>query len=635
MGRIKNLILGSESEQASVTEANRLRKEKSKRDLDYGENTRFDNAFSAWIRLRARQVLMGGSVIAAGLAGYGLFKDSPEVVKEPSEIVESKVERADAEAKYRELYDRGFAKLMASIPDQAPADASEAIRTLSFFKNFGTSGVSWSLLDASTKGYSSVESGLRVGSWKAIIPPELIKDYEADPLLHIDGSSSINVLQIQPAEVSEEWAGIFLVHELVHLFDREKKIEPLHPDRLQYLAGEARAYKVELLAVNYVSEGQYSRVMEEELTRLGITSLDGIYKIYESKRLEEFEASFIKLDQTIGSGPPKSTKEKGNRSGFHIMAMGRYLIDKTHPEGEGKTQAFKAFIEKIMVGSELEHAIPDTQKSEDTPKIEKADLEKRLREKQAWLKTLEDLVKKTKNPKAQAVLDFVRDNGIVGLPRIGGDGRMEVQVPEEPEGVSWFNFVPLVKEDEDLGGAWQQYTVTSIAAGGIGAAAHFLPGLRTIIVKGNAPMSDTFKGIMFAHEGFHARTYLSDPYNWEDRHTFCKRERDAHNFQDELMVELGGATYKAVLEDEIERMGTILTAGGSKVGGAHVGRAEYDARLEQAFGASLSDYEKATRGTQVWIHANFEMIDSAFPNPMEAKEEKAELYCSILPPDSK
>jgi len=438
------------------------------------------------------------------------------------------------------------------------------------------------------------------------------------------------VLQIQPAEVSEEWAGIFLLHELVHLFDRKNGIEPLHPDKQQYLAGEARAYEVELLAMNYASKEQYSKVMGEELARLGITSPEDIYEIYKSKQLEKLGATFMKLDQTIGSGKPKSEKEAGNRMGFHVMAMGRYL---------GGPKAFMAYIEKITTLGGFEDAIPDIQKSGEAPKVEAAELKQRLLEKQAWLKTLEELVRKTKNPEAKLVLEFVRDNGIVGLPRVMEGGQMGIQVLEKPKGdfASWFNFVPLVKEDEALGGAWEGYTATNIPASGLDAlaVAHFLPGLRAIIVKGNTPMSDIWRGIMFAHEGFHAKTYLAAPYDLENRHTFCEKERDAHNFQNELMVKLGGATYQTALEDEMQRMNTVLTAGGLEVGEAHVGRAEYDARLEQAFGPSLSDYEKAARGTQFWMHANFQMIERSFLDPIKAEEEKAEVYCSIVPRSSK
>jgi len=185
MEKLKNLILGSESEQTAVKEFDALNKEKTTRPLAYDEQTRFDGAFSAWFKLRARQVLMGGSVVAAGVGALMLSKDAPETAGEPKEqssITESKVEQADTEAKYRELYDRGFAKLMASIPDQAPEDAPEAIRTLSFFKRYDTSRVSWLRLDPNTKGYSAVESSRGVESWKAIIPPALIKDYEAEPL---------------------------------------------------------------------------------------------------------------------------------------------------------------------------------------------------------------------------------------------------------------------------------------------------------------------------------------------------------------------------------------------------------------------------------------------------------------------
>lgn len=152
--------------------------------------------------------------------------------------------------------------------------------------------------------------------------------------------------------------------------------------------------------------------------------------------------------------------------------------------------------------------------------------------------------------------------------------------------------------------------------------ANFSPANNNIGIKEYEPTSDSWKGIMLLHEGLHAHRYMTEHYDWLDSRIYCYKEVEAHQFQNRLMLHLGGAAYQEALRKEIERsLNTVREEKGNVIK-MFASRSVYDVRLDEAFGPAQSDFERDSRQTSLWIHAQFEILERYAP-PAEVEEKKA------------
>lgn len=122
-------------------------------------------------------------------------------------------------------------------------------------------------------------------------------------------------------------------------------------------------------------------------------------------------------------------------------------------------------------------------------------------------------------------------------------------------------------------------------------------------------MSQTFKGILLAHEGLHVMRFLEHPYEEQSEEEYCEEERIAHEFQNRLMLALGGRAYENLLQAEANRLYADVKKSGRRVSEAFSEKGKYHAEMDAIFGPALSDYEREFRETGLWIHANFIVID--------------------------
>lgn len=252
----------------------------------------------------------------------------------------------------------------------------------------------------------------------------------------------------------------------------------------------------------------------------------------------------------------------------------------------------------------------------------------RLESKEKWLANLQMVVDKTDDAQAQEVLSFLRANAAVFAPVDVVPERTGGILLEEMTGDYQLGMVPLVQRDKHLRGVWAQLADSNLPkTGEAGAVAHFLHQDKLLVLKGHIPFSDLFAGIVLAHEGEHARRYLTEPYPLYTAEQFSDAERRVHDFQNRLMLSVGGEAYETALVEAAEMIKKAMVKTGSKPGGTIVQIGGYDERLDEAFGPALSSFERATRISHFLIHANFVVVDEAFADdPALATQMRNRVY---------
>jgi len=171
----------------------------------------------------------------------------------------------------RAIYDSGFAHVMAAVPDSAAEPGLWPLWALGRFKR---NAVSWARLIGN--GYYPLQEGPAAAGWLAIVPPghRMLRSMPSG--LALDPSPTIHVVRIRPDEVTPTWAGLFLVHEVMHLADRALGAEPPRPTRHQFLMSEFRAYELELLAADRLSAGRLRLALDIALDVTQPTSLQSL-----------------------------------------------------------------------------------------------------------------------------------------------------------------------------------------------------------------------------------------------------------------------------------------------------------------------------------------------------------------------
>ncbi len=272
--------------------------------------------------------------------------ENPHTSNYPSEQIPNifqSPENHPTGAQMRGILDRGFEKDFKDVP-LALADAkTPQMQMLSAIKAFRTKMVRWAELKG--RAFISLETGHKSGGWMVVLTPESASYHTQKEALVIDTSSpdGIVALLIRPFEVTETWAGIFQTHELSHLHDMVFKLEPRKPNRDQYLHGELRAYFVEKVLVDHLTNGRYSKELPELIKRNNLNSLDDVKKYLATNR----EHSFEDLNQVVSPEKPRSFHENALRQGFHSV-MVSFEVEVKAVKERGETPNLKEILAKIL-----------------------------------------------------------------------------------------------------------------------------------------------------------------------------------------------------------------------------------------------------------------------------------------------
>ena len=118
-------------------------------------------------------------------------------------------------------------------------------------------------------------------------------------------------------EVSEPWAGVFLVNAVSHLADRVLRVTPPGATPAQVLLSQFRAYNLELMAADVLSNGGMREALDSVLDLAHEPSLQQLAR--DAQRLAI--ANLALLSVPLAAGDPQSPEEKKLRAGFLTMAL--------------------------------------------------------------------------------------------------------------------------------------------------------------------------------------------------------------------------------------------------------------------------------------------------------------------------
>lgn len=219
-----------------------------------------------------------------------------------------------------------------------------------------------------------------------------------------------------------------------------------------------------------------------------------------------------------------------------------------------------------------------------------------------FLSWMDSVVKKTKDSEAKRISDFVKKNNVLAAPDPSGARFIEGASGNK----NWFMIVPFCEQDGRLSDYWSGLVTAS------SFASNFLPEKRALLIKTTYGMSNIWKGITIIHEGFHALTFISNPYESQTDDEYAAEEMKAHTIQNRIMSELGGKKYAKLLNQEKIKLKARIASHNLKLGTVFPARDKNYPELDEFFGKTESDFETNYRGTSFWMHVVFELIDDNF-----------------------
>lgn len=227
-----------------------------------------------------------------------------------------------------------------------------------------------------------------------------------------------------------------------------------------------------------------------------------------------------------------------------------------------------------------------------------------------WLADFRDIVVKTNDTEARELLEVAK-HSVVAIPTETG-----VLIIGKKTDDTAPRIIPLLPSDKQYT-LWKGFFTETAMADFVS-----LYG-ASIVLRNDAPISPLFRGIIFAHETRHLRFFQEHPYEIRSNRAYCEEERDTHEFENRLLLKIGGEPYKQLLLKEINH----LSAKQSAEGVSFPLKAAYNYELDKIFGPALSDSERATREAALLIDTVFRFIDAHFNG--DKKEPKTEFLCQI------
>lgn len=229
---------------------------------------------------------------------------------------------------------------------------------------------------------------------------------------------------------------------------------------------------------------------------------------------------------------------------------------------------------------------------------------------QGWTEPFAKMARVSSDPLAREVLRFVEENGILARPDLRG-----LRFIRAGKGSAWFALVNLTKDDVGISDAWANYY-----NGMRGAAAHFLPDQRTLLLKEYGNMSPAWKGLLFGHEAFHAYDYMGNPYDWKNSAEYLRHEVQAHEFESRLIRQEGKEGYQKVLGGQVAHLAKI-NGGIGPEGALSALPLSYAVELDQVFGPAESKFEIDLRATHTNIDATFDYIEKTSPRDQQMERK--------------
>ncbi len=247
------------------------------------------------------------------------------------------------------------------------------------------------------------------------------------------------------------------------------------------------------------------------------------------------------------------------------------------------------------------------------------DLHNREIEATKGLIAFQQVAEKATDPKdrvrADEILHMFMERAVVVVPIQNG-----IWIPPFVDDTDSVRIVPLELSDEKYD-FWKKRFMDAPEA------ASYSPTQRMFVLHSYVKVSPKISGLIWAHEGDHAHTNAKNSYWPKTKQAFCEQERDTHEFQYRLTADIGGASYKKLLQEEVGVMYEMVKNSSKIIGTSFPTLFGYQKALDSVFGPALSDFERDFRNTHLWTDTIFHFIDKYFTGDKE--RQKAAVLCAI------
>lgn len=231
---------------------------------------------------------------------------SPKINSQENKVGEIFNNRDDA----LRVYQNGLKTVLDVIPVKA-ADSTN-INVLDAIKNTLYPNIFWGYIDKAGKMYA-LTSGHKSGLWVLFTNPDHPGLKTKSSTLWTGKQDSLIAVTVRPDLMTERWAGIFLIHELVHGLEKIY-MKDAKPEASEYLA-----YMVEMDIYNLLTHGKLNSVLDNKLNKFSLKEHDQLLELYDSNKNKVYDFIYS-IDKELNEPKPKSSAEEEMRIGFYLMA---------------------------------------------------------------------------------------------------------------------------------------------------------------------------------------------------------------------------------------------------------------------------------------------------------------------------
>lgn len=228
--------------------------------------------------------------------------------------------------------EKGFAKSDSS------AEWTAALGQVERMRNFYAKDVGWG--EERDGMIRSMESRGVPKSWCVALSPESPRCGPEGHILSVNKENGLLRLLIQPWQIDDRWAGLFMIHELTHM-ERMANGTYVKGGATEYANEELIAYQTEYLTAMAMTEGKLERWLDAAIATHGVTGTDDIISRVPMLTLSQ------DLDALSGCKPPKNPGDASLRGGFYTVAMALRLHEKLSRDPMERTEKNLTFIKRL------------------------------------------------------------------------------------------------------------------------------------------------------------------------------------------------------------------------------------------------------------------------------------------------
>jgi hypothetical protein len=220
----------------------------------------------------------------------------------------------------------------------------------------------------------------------------------------------------------------------------------------------------------------------------------------------------------------------------------------------------------------------------------------------------QEIVDKTQDEDAKAVLEYLQESAFLCAP-YPHPAKMATIVLESgnKNSQTHLGIVPLANGDQKISNAWSEaYEAKTVSA--FTGSDQF----PMIILGSQINLPQIWKGLIFLHEGNHALAHAAGIADDIDDELLKRAIWEFHAYQMEvnLISKLFDKAYEKVLEQEIRRLEMQYKIDEGIIMPDFEAAA---ANLVGIFGPVQSHIDEGVRGSILWIHAVFRILEKHYP----------------------